>query len=124
MWYTFKKLASIRSFENIRIVKSLSHSNKIFTESLGKEKEHRVIGKDVSQVDVLSPLLYLIYVLDIAKGISKSVLIYQFADDIEKHCSILPIKKCKKDLEYAANSIIIELSELGLELAPQKTVFY
>ena len=122
MWYTFKKLASIRSFENIRTVKSWIHRNKIFTESLGEE--HRVIGKGVPQGGVLSPLLYLIYVLDIAKGIPKSVLIYQFVDDIEKHCSILPIKKCQKDLEYGANSIIIELSEFGLELAPQKTVFY
>ena len=64
----------------------------------------KVIGQEIPG-GVLNPLLYLIYVSDIAKGIPKSISINQFAVDIEMRCSILPIKKCKKDLEYAANSI-------------------
>ena len=116
-----QKLASIGCSKNlIQFAKSILSNHQIKTEVLGEE--FRTIGKGVPQGGVLSPLFYLIYTADIAKNLPKNVKISQFADDIEIHCSILPLKKCKKALEKAANMLKDNLLKLGLELSPQKTV--
>ena len=117
-----RKLSSIGCSENlVRFIHFLTYSREIFTDSL--DNEYRTIGKGVPQGEVLSPLLYLIYVKDITSGISRNVTVSQFADDTAVYCNIASLKKCKKALEKAINNIQKNISELGLQFAPHKTVF-
>lgn len=78
-------------------------------------------GKGVPQGGVLSPLLYIIYVKDITKNVPKSVKISQFADDIAVYIKFNSIKRCKSIMGKSIQIIKKNLSDLGLDLSPQKT---
>ncbi|CAB0039252.1 unnamed protein product [Trichogramma brassicae] len=69
------------SSATIKFIHFLTHKQKIFTNALD-ERSHRNSHKGVPQGGVLSPLLYIIYVSDISKNLSKNVAISQFADDL------------------------------------------
>ena len=73
--------------------------------------------KGVPQGGVLSPLFYILYVAKLLKSLPKTVQMLQFADDITL------FSNNRNSLEKALNQAEKQLSYLGLELAPQKTVF-
>ncbi|XP_066585216.1 uncharacterized protein [Prorops nasuta] len=85
------------------------------------EHTSRTVSKGLPQGGVLSPLLYLIYVADIMKGLNSKIIVSQFADDIGV---FLPISSPshKFILEEAIGKIDSNFSKLGLSLSPEKTV--
>ena len=116
-----QKLSSIGcSITLVKYVKFLTHSRRLFTASLGND--YRYCFKGVPQGGVLSPLLYIIYVKDIAIGIPKSVTVSQLADDICCYCKFSPLRKCKNVIEKAAEILRKNLYYFGLDIAPDKTI--
>ena len=59
----------------------------------------RKIFKGLPQGEVRSPLLYLIYVIDITVSLNPSIQISQFADDITIYCPVTIPSKSKGTLE-------------------------
>ena len=88
--------------------------------SLGND--YRYSFKGDPQGGILSPLLYIIYVKDIAIGTPKSVTVSQFADDICFYCKFSPFRICKNVTEEAAEILRKDLYYLRLEIAPDKTI--
>ena len=74
----------------------------------------------VPQGCVLSPILYLIYVLYLNKHIFHKNDIIQFADDTIIIANDTSISKGLKSFQENANKIIDFFQPLGLEIAPQK----
>ena len=71
---SLNELATIGCSENIiNFVHFLLNNREIQTEILGDE--FRTTGKGVPQRGVLSPLLYLVYVKDIASNIPRGVIV-------------------------------------------------
>ena len=64
----------------------------------------------------MSPLLYIIYVKDIAIGVPKSVTVSQFADDICCYCKFSPFRICENVTEKPAEILRKNLYYLGLEI--------
>lgn len=115
------KLATIGCSKNIiKFIKFLTHERQIYTNNA--TDKHRIICKGVPQGGVLSPLLYALYVSNIADNVPKSVTVSNFADDIAVLSKITPITRCQNMLEKAVNIIKQNLSHLGLELSSSKTV--
>ena len=79
------------------------------------------VSKGVPQGGVLGPIFYLIYVVNIAQKVPKSVNVSQFADDISVYASIAPLEYCRDIIEKSTIIIQNNLSKLGIELAPEKT---
>ena len=104
----------------IQFVKFITHERTIFT---CHDKKPRSTFKGVPQGGVLSPLLYLLYVIWITKGVKKCISISQFADDIIVFLKCFATKKSKTMLQNAIIKIKENLREIGLELTPSKTVF-
>lgn len=98
----------------IKFVKFLTYERFVSTSITS---ETRKCYKGVPQGGVLSPLLYIIYVSEIMKNLPKTITISQFADDIGI------FSNNKNSLQKAVQSINNQLTKLGLELAPHKTVF-
>ena len=116
-----QKLFSISYSETlVKYVKFITHSRSLFTASHGND--YRYSSKGVSQGGFLSPLLYIIYVKDIAIGTLKSVTVSQFADDICCYCKFSPFRICKNVTEKAAEVLRKNMYYLGLEIAPDKTI--
>lgn len=76
----------------------------------------RIAYKGVPQCGVLSPLLYTLYVRLIEMNLSSRVCRSQFSDDIALYFTNL------NSLQKAITTIMINLSSIGLDLAPQKTI--
>ena len=104
----------------IKFVKFITYERLIYTNNL--EEEPRLVCKGVPQGGVLSPLLFNIYIYKISQKIPKSVTVAQFADDIALYCKRSPFAACKSLLEKSIETIGRNLYDLGLELAPHKTV--
>lgn len=116
-----EKLAEVGCSESlVKFVKFITHERNIFSEITGEN--FRTVGKGVPQGGVLSPLLYIIYVRKITDNLPKSVKISQFADDIAIYSNFSSPKKCLNVLEKAVNIVNKNLTDIGLSLAPQKTV--
>ena len=81
----------------------------------------RAVYKGVPQRGVLSPILYILYVTDITKGIPRSVHVSQFADDIAIYTKFRSVKRGKGLIEKAVKIIDKNLQNLGLDFAPNKT---
>ena len=110
-----KKLADLGCSRNIiQFVKFLTYERIIHT---SVTEQTRRCNKGVPQGGVLSPLLYIIYVSEISKYLPSTVTISQFADDIGM------FSYNKNSLQKAIQSVNNELSKLGLELAPHKSIF-
>lgn len=77
----------------VSFIRFSTHSRRIYAEALGDE--FRFGYKGVPQGGVLSPLLYLIYVKDIATNIPKSASVSQFADDIDVYSSFGFMERAK-----------------------------
>lgn len=71
---------------------------------------------------VLSPFLYLIYVIDIALKVPKSGTLSQFADDIVAYCSYSCADRAGSLVQKSINVIRENLGRIGLLLEPEKTV--
>ena len=84
-------------------------------------KEPRFSYQGLPQGGVLSPLLYLIYVSEVNKGLPRSLQISHFADDIAVYTNRKPLKSSKKILEEGIETIRSNLAELELELSIPKT---
>ena len=111
------KLTSISCSKTlVKYVKLITHSRSLFTASLGNDYRYSFRGAPPG--GVLSPLLYFIYVKDIAIGIPKSITVSQFADDICCYCKFSPFRICKNVTEKAAEILKKNLYYLGLEIAP------
>lgn len=82
----------------------------------------RITHKGVPQGGVLSPLFYNIATKDITKGLPKHVKVSQFADDLAIYVKFSSTKWAIKTIENAIKRIISNLSLIGLQIAPQKTV--
>ena len=110
-----KKLAEIGCpYKLIKFIKFLTYERHIYS---SVHNESKLTHKGVPQGGILSPLLYLIYVSSIVSGIPRTVSIYQFADVIAL-CSTN-----KTSLLKVIKAIGDDLSLLGLDLAPHKTIF-
>ena len=70
----------------------------------------------------MSPLLYIIYVKNIAIGIPKSVTVSQYVDDICCYCKFSSFRICKNTTEKAAEILRKILYNLGLDIARDKTI--
>ena len=101
----------------LQFVKVLTHERQIHADCLGEK--YRVTNKGVPQRGVLSPLMYIIYVREIANKLPKSVSVSKFADDTALYSSISPPQKCKRVIEKAIETLSNNLINLGLELAPK-----
>lgn len=116
-----EKLANIGCSENILLfVKFLTQERNIYTDEIGDS--YRTVNKGAPQGGVLSPLLYIIYVKDILVHLPKSIKISQFADDIAVYSNLPTVQKCRNAVEKAVNIIKDNLNNIGLDLAPEKTV--
>ena len=81
----------------------------------------RLQHKGVPQGGVLSPLLYSLYVSDIAKNISSSISVFQYADDIAIYAANGSLNSTVSNLEAAVTTISTNLRHLGLEVSPNKS---
>ena len=97
----------------VSFVKFLTYERFIYT---GLEDNCTYAYKGVPQGGVLSPLLYLLYVSNITDAISSRVTVSQFADDTALYSTN------KNSLQIAINKMENNLFNLGLEIAPTKTV--
>ncbi|XP_058799961.1 uncharacterized protein LOC131669237 [Phymastichus coffea] len=110
-----QKLANIGCpYPLVKFIKFLTYERFVYS-TLSEEIKHTYKG--VPQGGVLSPLLYIIYVSDILKKVPKTISISQFADDIALY------SKNKNSLQRTIKILDAELTAIGLELAPHKTVF-
>lgn len=116
------KLVSIGcSNKLISFVKFISHERYIHTAYT--QGETRSVHMGVPQGGVLSSLLYLLYVSEIANEVNKNVKVSQFADDIALYVKCKAVKRGKGLLTRAVDKIDERLTSLGLELSPSKTQF-
>ena len=74
----------------------------------GIRQPHPVLG-GVSQGTVLGPLLFLIMIIDIDKGISPSSKLVSFAYDTRVYSCIIVIEKCDQ-LQIDLNSVMTGLT--------------
>lgn len=81
----------------------------------------RYSSKGLPQGGVLSLLLYLIYVKNITKGVSKMVQVSQFADDIALYTNFMLFSKSRNLLEKGVEVIRINLLNPRLVLSLKKT---
>ena len=115
------KLAQINcSAQVIKFIRFITHERWLHTNIEGYELIK--VSKGVPQGGVLSPLLYLIYVSNIGENIPNDVTLSQFADNTAIFSNVSPLEDCKIAIETAINVIQNNLSKLGLELEPKKTV--
>lgn len=115
-----KKLSEIGcSNKFLKYIKFLTYERYIHTDYTGEN--YRKVHKGVPQGGVLSPLLYILYVSDIIKDLQKTVSIAQFADDIALYVKCNSTERGKSLIERAINIVGKNLSNIGLELAPNKT---
>ena len=105
----------------VEFIKFITYQRKIFTEYNLDDPQY--IYKGVPQGGVLSPILYLIYVKDLANELPEDVKILQFADDIVIYTTTKDSNKAKNSLELAITNIRIKLSNIGLTLSPAKTEY-
>ena len=103
----------------VQFIKFLTHRRFIFTDFL--KDEFRCSYKGVPQGGVLAPLLYLIYVKDITKGVPKSVTVSQFADDIASYCSYGSLQKSINLMQKTVSIIRSNLNIFGLDLKSERT---
>ncbi|XP_066585913.1 uncharacterized protein [Prorops nasuta] len=108
-------------FNIISFVQFLTFSRQVSFMISSVESTSRLVSKGLPQGGVLSPLLYLIYVSDIMKGLHSKIIVSQFADDIGV---FLPISTPPEKfiLENAIGHIDSNLSNLGLSLSPEKPI--
>lgn len=117
-----EKLAQIGCPTSIvQFIKFITLERQIFTQN--SENNPRTIHKGVPQGGVLSPLLYNIYVSKITANLPKSIIVSQFADDIVVYIKKSHSDRSKKTLEKSILQIQKNLFDLGLDLAPHKTIF-
>lgn len=83
----------------------------------------RRVCRGLPQGAVLSPLLYNIYTSHIARRVPDNVSCVMFADDIALWCNSIGFAQRKLDIENAIDILNAELSQLGLDLQPDKTNF-
>ncbi|XP_024882817.1 uncharacterized protein LOC112461711 [Temnothorax curvispinosus] len=88
----------------------------------GQESEYRRVYKGLPQGAVLSPLLYALYTYNVTNKEQIEYESVQFADDIAAYDKGHNRDNNKRILEKAVNSISEQLTELGLQLEPKKTV--
>ena len=100
----------------IKFIKFILYDRQIYTVTL--REEYRLANKGVPQGDFFIHC----FTLFMKKDILKSVKVFEFADDLGVYSSFSRLSKCRNTIEKAVNKIIEYLSEIGLELAPQKTV--
>lgn len=81
----------------------------------------RTLYKGLPQGAGLSPLLYNIYTNSITRKLSKQISQVQFVDDIAIWNSSNRFDNRKMEIEKAIVVMHLELSEIGLDLQPNKT---
>ena len=74
----------------------------------GGISQHHPVLSGVSQGTVLGPLLFLIMIIDIDKGISPSSKLVNFADDTRVYSCINGIEKCEQ-FQIDLNSVMTGL---------------
>ena len=117
-----EKLAQIGCPVNlVQFIKFITFERLIHSQNI--KNNPRKVYKGVPQGGVLSPLLYNIYVSKITENLPKSVIVSQFADDIAIYSKRYSTNRNKKLLEKSIQVIQNNLSDLGLDLAPHKTIF-
>ena len=115
------KLVSIGcSIHVLKFIKFINHDRQVYTES--STTNFRTVHKGVAQGAVLSPLLYILYVSSITDNVPKSVCISQFADDIAVYIKFRSLARGKGLLIKAISTMAKNLSSLGLEFEPSKTI--
>lgn len=107
------------SYKLISFIKFIAHERYIQTAYSAEDTRNVHMG--VPQGGVLSSLLYLIYVSNIADDINKNVKVSQFADDIALYVKSKTVKRGKNLLNKAVEKIDKNLISLGLEISPGKT---
>ena len=83
----------------------------------------RTVSKGVPQGGVFSPLLYIIYVMDIEQDIPSDHKLLQFADDIAIYNTTNDIENNITDFEDSISILGRNLASLGLGLNSKKTLF-
>lgn len=78
--------------------------------------------RGVPQGGVLSPLLFILTIRDVAEGLSDHVKVSLFADDLAMFVSSKSPSWAARLLESSVRRVGFNLSMLGLELSPDKTV--
>lgn len=114
------KLSQLNCSDHIiKLVKFLTHERHLHTNIEGFEVTSA--SKRLPQGGVLSPLLYLIYVINVTDNINRDVTVLQFADDIVMYVKFQSTQECKRSLQTALNTMKENFLSLGLELSPRKT---
>lgn len=103
----------------ISFVQFVSHKRLIH--SSYTDDETRKVYKGTAQGGVLSPLLYLLYVSNIADKLNKNVVVSQFADDIALYGKSKTVNRRKNLLTNAIAKVDNNVISLGLELSLSKT---
>lgn len=90
----------------VKWVKAYLSNRKQFVEFKGARSEMLPVTSGVPQGSVLSPVLFLCYINDIAEGLEKSVTLRLFADDCLMYSNI----SCQED-QIALNSAVKTVSD-------------
>ena len=118
-----KKLSTMWCARNIvNLVSFLTHERNVKFVVNDAYTFTRKVFRGLPQGGVLNPLLYLIYVNDIAVDLNSSIHISQFADDIAIYFPITIPSKSKRTLEKTIITLGANLDHLGLSLASEKTI--
>lgn len=107
------------STQLVHFVKHMTHSRRVYTEV--NMDNPRSCFRGVLQGGVLSPLLYTLYVADIASEIQDPVKCLQYADDIVIYMRTHDAAETMIMLQNAIKSVTGKLTDIGLDVAPGKT---
>lgn len=117
-----RKLASIGcSTKVVNFVRFLTYKRIVYIEI--NPDQHMVCGKGLPQGGVLSPLLYVIFVADIARGLDSLVRVLQYADDTVVYLRSPDPAQDRHLLEEALDAITQRFHNIRLEVSAEKTEF-
>lgn len=115
------KLKSLGHSPNvIALVHNLTSARQLFFR-FGDLEVSRRAYKGLPQSNVLSPILYNLYVADIQNCCAPSSSLIQYADDICIFSSMSPTLEALQSVESSVNICNSALSDLGLDLSEEKT---
>ena len=103
----------------LKFIKFITQERYVYSDYLGNE--YRRVYKGVPQGGVLSPILFSIYTSNVAAKLPKTISVSQFADDFALYIKFKTMKRSKKTLEKAIQTVGQNLELIGLEFSPSKT---